>query len=170
MAIHRATAADCRAVAEVHVESWRYTYKDVMPAQFLASLSVDEREEMWRQLVERHPEHLLVARKDDKTLGFVSFGACRDGSAPATTAEIWAIYVKPSSWSTGVGRNLWLAALQQMRRERFLAVTLWVLSNNCRAIEFYKRAGFTPEPGAFKQLDIGGVTLEEQRYVRAVDA
>ena len=84
--------------------------------------------------------------------------------------RIWAIYVKPTFLSSGVGRELWHAALQQLIHEHFLTVSLWVLSDNYRAIEFYKRAGFAPDPGVLKQFEIGGVSLEEQRYSRAVAA
>jgi ribosomal protein S18 acetylase RimI-like enzyme len=178
MIVQRATVSDCRDVATIHVESWQHAYKDVMPAPFLASLSVGEREAMWRQLVERNTEHLLIARVNKQIIGFVAFDACQDESrrsgdtanksAPPRSAELWAIYVKPSYWSSGVGRALWLSALQQLRQENFLTVSLWVLSENHRAIAFYKRAGFNSQRGFHKQFEVDGFSLEEQRYSRAV--
>lgn len=52
MKIRSATFEDCRAVAEVHVESWQNAYRGTLPEEYLASLSVAERETMWRQMVE----------------------------------------------------------------------------------------------------------------------
>src|SRR5688572_4223044 len=112
MRLDSATTEDCRAIAEVHVESWQHAYKGILPDEYLASLSVSERADIWRRMVEREPSHLVLARNGDEVVGFVAFGASRDEGAPADRAEIWAIYVKPACWSAGAGRLLWLEALQ----------------------------------------------------------
>jgi hypothetical protein len=94
MEIQTATVEDCRAVAEVHIESWQHAYRGILPEQYLASLSVADREVMWRRLVEQQTSHLLVARAPGQVVGFVAFGASCDEGAPIDRAEIWAIYVK----------------------------------------------------------------------------
>lgn len=165
MRIESAASDDCRAVAEVHVESWQEAYKDILPAPFLASLSVTEREAMWHRMVEHQPGHLLVARIAGQVVGFVAFGASRDEGAPSDRAEVWAICVRPSFWSAGAGRQLWLAALQQVRAEGYKSVSLWVIANNERAINFYTRAGFVADAESLKKFELGGATLEEVRYV-----
>jgi hypothetical protein len=43
-----ATPDDARAVAEVHVSSWRAGYQGLVLDGYLARMSVDKREEMWR--------------------------------------------------------------------------------------------------------------------------
>jgi hypothetical protein len=35
-----------RSVAEIHVEAWRAAYAGIVPADYLAALSVDKREEV----------------------------------------------------------------------------------------------------------------------------
>lgn len=166
MRLESATAEDCRAIAEVHVESWQHAYKGILPEAYLASLSVAEREAMWRSMVEREPSHLVLARDVDQTVGFVAFGASRDARAPAERAELWAIYVKPAYWSSGAGRLLWLEALQRILAEGYKSISLWVIVGNERAARFYERAGFTLEPESRKSFELGGTTLEELRYVR----
>lgn len=85
--IEPATSADCRAVAEVHVESWRQAYRSILPAAHLASLSVEEREALWRRVVEQRPSQLLVARTEGRAIvGFIAFGASRDADAPPARA------------------------------------------------------------------------------------
>jgi ribosomal protein S18 acetylase RimI-like enzyme len=166
MRLDSATAEDCRAIAEVHVESWQRAYKDLLPEEYLASLSVAEREAMWRDMVEREPAHLVLARSANQVVGFVAFGASRDEGAPVDRAEIWAIYVKPACWSTGAGRLLWLEALPRILAEGYKSISLWVIVGNERATRFYERAGFVPEPESRKSFEIGGTTIEELRYVR----
>jgi len=164
--IDAATSDDCRGIAEVHVESWQHAYKDILPEHYLASLSVVEREAMWRRMIERQPSHLLLARAGGQVAGFVAFGASRDEGASAHCAEIWAIYVRPAFWSVGAGRQLWFSALQQVLAEGYKTVSLWVIAGNQRAVRFYERAGFVAEPASRKQFELGGATLEEIRYVR----
>jgi ribosomal protein S18 acetylase RimI-like enzyme len=168
MRLQSATAEDCRAIAEVHVESWQHAYKDLLPEAYLASLSVAEREAMWQRMVESDPSHLLLARSDNQIVGFVAFGASRDEGAPTDRAEIWAIYVRPACWSTGAGRLLWLEALRRIAAEGYKSISLWVIVGNGRATRFYERAGLAVEPESRKSFELGGVTLEEIRYVRAV--
>jgi ribosomal protein S18 acetylase RimI-like enzyme len=168
MQIEAAAAEDCRAVAEVHVQAWQHAYKDILPEPYLASLSTDEREVMWRRMVEEQPSRLLVARNAGQVLGFIAFGASRDAGASPRCAEIWAFYVRPVAWSTGAGRLLWLEALRRIEEEAYESITLWVIAGNERAIRFYERAGFVVEPESRKPFDLGGVTLEELRYVRSL--
>jgi ribosomal protein S18 acetylase RimI-like enzyme len=59
--IRPARADDARAIAEVHVRAWRAAYADVLPADFLAALSVEERSVQWRQAIATGQTHLLVA-------------------------------------------------------------------------------------------------------------
>jgi ribosomal protein S18 acetylase RimI-like enzyme len=166
MQIQPATLDDCHAIAELHVESWQHAYKQILPAAYLASLSVAEREAMWRRAVEQWPSQLLVARTAGQIVGFVSFGPCRDVGASPECAEIWAIYVRPAFWSGGIGCQLWIAARQRILEAGYKSISLWVLAGNERAIRFYERAGFCAELESRKQFELGGASVEEVRYVR----
>ena len=168
MEIQEATTDDSRAIAELHVDVWQRAYRDILPENYLASLSTSEREATWRRMVEQQPAHLLVARVADAVIGFVAFGASRDEDAPTDRAEIWAIYVEPASWSTGAGQALWLRAQQRIVAEGYKSASLWVLADNERAVHFYEQAGFVLEPKSRKSFELGGTSVEEVRYVRNV--
>lgn len=165
MQIEAANADDCHAIAETHVESWQHAYKAFLPEPYLASLSVAERAAGWRRMLDRSPGQVLLARDGDQVVGFIAMGASRDKDAPAGRAEVFALYVKPACWSAGVGRQLWLAALAQLRKKGHKSVSLWVIAGNVRAIKFYEHAGFVAEPQSRKQFELGGTTLEEVSYV-----
>jgi ribosomal protein S18 acetylase RimI-like enzyme len=165
MQIETAEADDCRAVATVHVESWQHAYHDILPAPYLASLSVDAREAVWLRLVERRQAHLLVARSAGQIVGFIAFGPSRNEDAPPGRAEIWTLYVRPAAWSTGVGRELCRAARQQLEVDGYQSVELWVIAENARAIRFYENAGFVEEPASRRCFELGGATLWEVRHV-----
>jgi ribosomal protein S18 acetylase RimI-like enzyme len=161
--IDEATPDDCRAVAQIHVDAWRTAYRGIVDAAYLDGLSVERREANWRQAVANGPARLLVARGGDALLGWVSFGPCRDAGADARRGEIWAIYVAPAAWSRGVGRRLLQAALAQLRLAGHAVATLWVMSENARAIRFYRALGFRLEPGSEQTFQLGGQTVREAR-------
>ncbi len=158
MRIEPATANDARAVAQIHVDAWRAAYVGIVPDGYLAALSVDERETMWREAIAAQQPELLVARHDERVIGWVSFGAARDQGALADVGEVWAIYLDPPHVATGAGRALWLAARQRLVERGFRSAILWVLAGNARAIRFYERAGFSLEPGLSQRFGLGGRT------------
>lgn len=43
MKIRNATEQDAPGIARVHVDSWRATYKEILPSEFLASISYEKR-------------------------------------------------------------------------------------------------------------------------------
>lgn len=165
MEIEPATTNDCEAIAEVHVASWRGAYSDIFSRDYLESLSVAKREEAWRALLAGGKTEVFVARRLGCVVGFVSFGPSRDSDARPHDGEISAIYVLPSFWSTGVGLALWQEAEQNLRSQGFSRISLWVISNNTRAIRFYASVGFREEVGSAKQSERGGVRFQEVRYI-----
>lgn len=165
-----ATPDHCRAVAELHVASWRTAYADILPPDFLAGLSVDKREASWRQVLAEARSELLLARRGDAVLGFASFGPSRDRDAPVARGEVWAIYVHPGAWSAGVGRRLLDATRERLVAAGHDSVSLWVLAGNARAIRFYAAAGFAVEPGSEKEFELGGVRVREVRMVSALSS
>lgn len=72
--VRRATADDARAIAEVQVATWRAAYVHLFPAQVLESLSVDERELMWRRLTASDSMAVFVAEGERGIVGFVNVG------------------------------------------------------------------------------------------------
>ena len=165
MRISEATVDDSRAVAEIHVAAWRSAYAGLMPAEYLAGLSVDTREAVWRAELSRSPQRVALVKADERVLGWIFWGASRDKDVDPSTAEIWAINVSPDCWSRGVGRLLILHARSYLAKAGYQAVNLWVLERNVRAIGFYRKMGFAPDTMNPKLIEIGGAPLIEIRYV-----
>lgn len=169
MQIDHAQSGDARTVADIHVNAWRAAYASVLSAEYLASLSVDAREAMWRQCIAAGEPALLVAKHHGAVVGWLSFGASRGEGAPPSEGEVWALYVAPACWSTGAGRQLWLRALELMRDRGFTTCCLWVFPQNERAIRFYRAAGFVADARPPQSFELGGRQLQEVRYVCRMD-
>jgi ribosomal protein S18 acetylase RimI-like enzyme len=159
MEIRPAAAADARGIAVVHVRTWQAAYAHALPAELLRSLSVDRREQGWREMIEGG-ESVLVEVVDERIVGFVAFGPARDEQG---VGEVYAIYVQPEVWGTGAGRRLMLAALSQLRERGFDEAVLWVLEDNPRARRFYEAGGWIHD-GGHKVEPIGELEAHEVRY------
>ncbi len=164
-----AALEDARAIAAIHVDTWRAAYKSIVPDEYLASLSAAHRETMWGECIAKGSAELIVAKEAGAVRGLLCFGQCRNERSSEIEAEVWAMYVAPSAWSTGVGRLLWLRARELMLAQGFKSCSLWVFPQNDRAIKFYRSAGFVHDGSVPKSFVLGGTQLQEVRYVSRLD-
>jgi ribosomal protein S18 acetylase RimI-like enzyme len=170
MQVRPAQVEDAQAIAEIHVHTWQVAYPGIVPAEYLASLSVEKYEAMWHGCIVAGKPQLMVATEADRVLGWVAFGPSRDAGVGTNVAEIWAIYVGAANWGRGVGRQLWKHARKNMQEQGFTSVGLWAFPENTRAGNFYRSLGFEVEASSSKQFELSGSQLNEVRYVRNTDA
>jgi GNAT superfamily N-acetyltransferase len=155
MTIRPARSDETREIAQVHVRSWQHAYRGLLPEAFLAGLDVEARAAMWAEAIATGAPRLLVAEVSAAIAGLSAFGACRDAGADAAERELWALYVAPEHWGTGVGRSLWLASREAMAAEGARAVRVWALDGNARALRFYAAAGLHPD-GMRRPFELAG--------------
>jgi GNAT superfamily N-acetyltransferase len=163
MYIRTANVDDAAAIATVHVDSWRTTYKGIVPDDFLARLSYAQREQFWRQVLTEPGSASFVYVADNghgQVVGFVSGGPERSGDT-LYTGELYAIYLLASYQGQGLGRQLSSTLVTRLLQEGMTALLLWVLAAN-PARQFYERLG--GQPVAEKTVTIGGVSLLEVAY------
>jgi L-amino acid N-acyltransferase YncA len=143
--IRAATPKDARAIAEVHVSSWHWAYRDDLPASALEGRSVEDRELMWAEWFASHEPaaDVLVAEEDGRIVGFSGFGVSRDDAAMEGTGEIRTIYLLRDAAGRGIGRDLFARANERLRDLGYRRATLWVLETNERSRRFYEKAGWT---------------------------
>ena len=146
MHVRTARPQDALAVETVRLRGWQQAYRDLVPEDYLAAMAVD---------VERRQQRMadpavttLVAEEAEEVVGMGVAGPSRDGLAER---ELYALYVDPSCWRTGVGSAL-LEGLGEVS-------VLWVLEGNARAQAFYERHGFAPDGGS-QVLELGGPVTE----------
>jgi GNAT superfamily N-acetyltransferase len=162
--VRPATEDDAGPIGDVHVRSWRAAYAGIVPQPILDGLSAERRAEYWRDAIGNTTnDPKWVVERDGRVLGFAATGPARDDDLPPQTGEVYAIYVDPEAWSTGLGRRLFAAAVDDLVGRGFVGLVLWVLTDNARARRFYAAAGWRPD-GTRRILDFGGTPVEEVRY------
>ncbi len=137
---------DVRAIAKVHVDTWRHAYKDILPGDALAKLSASEREAMWRKSMgDPMPgtnRIALVADEARKVIGFCTAGR-EQHDDPFLRGEVYTLYVDPEHQGRGAGQELLGEAFARLLDADLVPVVVWVLAAN-PARAFYERMGGVP--------------------------
>ncbi len=160
--IRKAEPSDAAGIARVHVESWRSTYRGIVPDAYLDALDEAERAGHWRDLL-KNGMLVLIAERAGEVLGFATGGKSRDGLA-GCDAELYAIYLLEEAQRARIGRDLLREVARLLNQDGFRSMGVWVLAKN-PAKGFYERMG--AEYAGAKDIEIGGATLAEQAYVWA---
>ena len=170
MLLRRAVPGDELAVAEIHVHSWQVAYRGLLPDAFLDALRAQDRAVRYRFAAAGRGEPVTTLAVEgtghEAVVGFVTVGASRDPDRP-TDAEVYALYVDPGRFGTGVGRSLLGAARRQLVSDGYESALLWVLAGNERAAAFYRADGWVAD-GTRRVEDVYGVIAEVARFRRSL--
>jgi ribosomal protein S18 acetylase RimI-like enzyme len=169
--VRPATLNDATAIAQVHVSSWRSTYRDLLADDFLASLSDAGYTERWKRVIAEGTSRVYVAEDAGEVVGFASAGRERAGEE-GYEGELYAIYVLDAAQRRGFGRELVRASVGGLRELGLADMIIWVLRDNQPARAFYERLGgvyvrsqpITIGPATVEEVSYGWRRLDEVRY------
>lgn len=161
--IRPARVEDALGIARMHVDSWRTTYRGIVPNHVLDTMTYERREQAWTKGLsnrERNRFDYIAEDEQGQIVGFVTGGPLRDGDASYEN-ELHAIYLLKEAQGQGLGRRLLLTFMERLVQEGSNAMLLWVFADN-PARRFYEAMGghyLSAQP-----MEIGGVTIEEVSY------
>lgn len=166
--IRTATLHDAEAIAQIHICSWQKMYRDFIPEIILQNLSLKERTQLWRNLIEREVK-VLIMEINNQIVGFASICPFRDFSADNSMGEISAIYLHPDYWRRGLGTQLCLAAISELANQGYKKILLWVFEDNIQARKFYDALGFEATSSTkLEEFYEGGALLKEILYQKTL--
>jgi ribosomal protein S18 acetylase RimI-like enzyme len=145
-----AAVDDAVAVARFQTDAWNSAYKDLVPAEYLARMTVATRTERWGGRIRAGDRSIFLAEFDGEIDGVVSFGEGVEG------LELKSLYIAARVRSSGLGSRLLDFALGDR------AAILWVFRDNLRAIAFYRRHRFELDEAESIDDDTG-LTLVRMR-------
>jgi ribosomal protein S18 acetylase RimI-like enzyme len=162
--LRSAKPSDARAIARIHVETWRSTYPGMLPDRALIDMNVDGKARSWRSMLE-HPDAagaVLVAEEDGEgtTIGFASAARNRQTVLPFA-GEVQTLYVLPDWQNQGIGRVLLEGCFASLRERGLESAVVWVLADN-PARFFYERMG--GKRAGERDESLWGATLREIAY------
>ncbi|RAR43553.1 GNAT family N-acetyltransferase [Paenibacillus sp. MDMC362] len=160
MQIRHANDQDAEGIANVHVNSWKTTYKGIVDDSFLENLSAADRIEGWRRKLANMPEDeqlLVIADEVGQIYGFMSYGTEREQKI-SDVGELYAIYLLEEIQGMGWGRELFARLKEFLQKKGYRSLLVWVLEGNS-AEHFYKHMG--GQERRRKEIVIGGKTHTE---------
>lgn len=147
--IRAATRADADGITDVQVASWRAGYAHVFPDSVLYAADFDSsRRAFWNswRFAPGHRVAVALTQTADgaeRVIGFSSFGPERERARGFTgRGEVWAFYLHPDEWGSGVASDLMRHVETRLQAEGFTTAVLWVLDDNPRARRFYEKHGW----------------------------
>jgi ribosomal protein S18 acetylase RimI-like enzyme len=144
MKVRHATQSDFQNIAAIHVESWKDSYSDVLPAEFLTAQIDRDLAQHWSEIEIQNEDIVLVA-EENSLVGFVAVW-CRP------IPFIDNLHVKPSHRSKKVGSALMKEAAKELINKGHKTAYLWVFESNEKAIRFYMRLGGVQKEQARKTV------------------
>lgn len=161
MRVRKAVLNDSAGIARVQVDSWRTTYRGIIPDSFLDRLSYKKQRKLWNEGIRLH--HVFVAEnRQGEIVGFVSGGPNRFPDLSDAEAEIFAIYLLQDYQRQGIGKQLLKPLVEEFRRVNWNSVMVLALEDN-PAKMFYERIGATKI--GTTEVEIEGKKLKEAIYV-----
>lgn len=122
----------------MHVDSWKTTYRGILPDDFLEGLGYRGREAIWANL---DPERVLVAESaDDAIVGFSAFGRERSEDR-VYQGEVYSIYLLEEWQGRGIGVQLMRLSARALHAQGHRGLLVWVLAANRNARRFYEKLG-----------------------------
>jgi ribosomal protein S18 acetylase RimI-like enzyme len=140
--IRAATVDDAVAIARVRVESWRTTYRGMVPQAYLDGMSVEASATLWDKVLAAadHRTHTFVAEDPEGIVGFAS-GVLLAEPKQGFGAELAAAYLRPTYQRNGLGTRLTGVVANALAQAGATDMLVWVIAANTAARKFYAALG-----------------------------
>ena len=139
MKFRLATIEDVAGIIKVSIDTWRTTYRDIFPADFLNNLSYEDAEAKWRQRFIDPERHIFfyIAETDSKEIvGFALGNLEQNDPTPNISdfnkyiGELMAIYVIKEYQRRGIGVRLVKLIVERLIELKINSMVVWVLKDN----------------------------------------
>jgi L-amino acid N-acyltransferase YncA len=129
MLIRPAQTADAENMARVYVQSWRDTYLELVPLDYLYNMTVRHYRHVFCSEIANTGMFSFVAEDDGRVVGLCSGGHARGGDG-VYMGEIYTLYVLQEWQRRGTGLKLVFALAEQFKRNHIHSMLVWVLKQN----------------------------------------
>ena len=122
--IRPATADDVPQIARVHVEAWQGSFDGLAPDDYLNSLSIERREQVFAERLSEPSYKLLVADEPNRgVVGFIDFGT-PDFENYGYQARVYSFYLLPEFQRMGLGARLFENCFRTMAADGYASMCL----------------------------------------------
>jgi L-amino acid N-acyltransferase YncA len=158
ISLRRATVADAAAIAAVRIDSWRTTYRGMIPDTYLDGMKLEDSTATWTRILgaESDAVCVFVAESNCEIIGFAS-GMMLKEEKLGMNAELTAIYLRPTWQRSGIGRRMLQKIARLCQAQGATGLLAWVIAGNRPARQFYQQLGaaqLVEQPFSWDGLDL----------------
>lgn len=158
MKVREATIKDAEGIGKVHVDSWRTTYKSIVPDEYLNKLSYEQRAHLWEQHILDTAKYILVAENENgEIIGFAS-ASKRETNPALHTNYLDTLYLLEEYQGQGIGKLLLKEIFIYFNQKDYKKIYVEVLAEN-NTKYFYEHFGAKLLKSV--EINIGGKVVEE---------
>lgn len=131
----QATEKDAALLAQIHVETWKHSYRNYVPQEVLDDRKVTK-ERLEKMKNDIRQGLVFVVSIDDRPAGFLTLA-----SGFGEEAKIAAFYIAPAYQRQGLGGKLLDFVLEKLKHNGGKKVFLWTMKDFPASNSFYRKAG-----------------------------
>ncbi|WP_232620919.1 MULTISPECIES: GNAT family N-acetyltransferase [Virgibacillus] len=139
MEIRKANSNDALGVAKVQVNSWKTTYNNIVPDEYLEQMTYENREKKWKDIIPKQDVFVAENNKGE-IVGFSNAGEERTGKYPDYKGELYAIYILKEHQGKGIGKLLLNPVVESLKDKNIFSMAVSVLEENKSRL-FYEHLG-----------------------------
>ncbi|GAA0595941.1 GNAT family N-acetyltransferase [Virgibacillus siamensis] len=161
-AIRKACYEDATAIADIHVNSWKSTYTDLLEEKDLSNMTYENRRALWETVLrmQKREQLTFVIHNEERIVGFISGGPERTKKFNYD-GEIYTIYLLDEFQKKGLGSRLLNVFSEGMKNLGYQSLLVWILKQNPSS-RFYER--YNARPVGEEVTTIGEGTYQETAY------
>jgi len=139
-----AVLADAPGIARVRIESWRATYRGLIPDAYLDGMQLDASTALWERVLGATATKVsvFVMTHDGDVAGFAAGNRLAEPRYDRD-AELTAVYLRPQYQRTGLGHRLVGAVVDAQIAAGATGMIVWTIAGNKPARAFYEQLGGT---------------------------
>lgn len=160
--IRSATEADVPGIRSVARAAWHEAHAPIIGTEAVeAFLEEHYGRAAFEERIERPDARVVVAVGDEGTILGYAFASPQDGTPGGYALSH--IYVEPSRWGEGIGSDLLDGIESAVAEDGGTEVSLGVMAENERAIQFYEAAGYDRTEDFYDdRIDTPGYVYEKR--------
>ena len=133
---------DEKILAYIQTESWKKAFAGILSSEELERYTdIHKAEAMYARVLENPASRGVLLTVDRKPHCLALWGKSRENDMP-DYAELICIHSLQENWGRGYGSVVMNHVLDQLQKEGYKKVMLWVFEENTRARKFYEKHGF----------------------------
>ena len=136
--IRCAYKSDVPEIARIFINSWRNSYRGILPDDFLNFMTLEGSTSKWQDYIGFKQHRIFLPVRDGEILGFC---AVKKDESVENCMYIDSLHIRKEEQNKGIGTALILHSLEYARNNGYSQASITALCGNDGAKSLYERLG-----------------------------